>query len=244
MKENKYDNPQFFDQYSSMQRSIMGLQGAGEWHQLQKMLPAFAGRRVLDLGCGFGWHCIYAAEQGASFVLGTDISEKMLAVAREKTMSPVVEYKRMAIEDMDFPAGSFDVVISSLAFHYIESFGEVCARVNKCLTEGGDFIFSCEHPIFTAEGSQNWYTDENGKLLFWPVDNYFEEGKRIANFLGEEVVKYHRTVTGYMNALLDNGFCITGFSEPEPDPEMLKRYPEFKDELRRPMFMIISARKV
>lgn len=243
MKENKYDNMEFFNQYSQMQRSKEGLQGAGEWHQLRKMLPDFKGKRVLDLGCGFGWHCIYAAEQGAEYVLGTDISEKMLEVAKKQTESPVVEYRRMAMEDIDFAAGSFDVVISSLAFHYIESFDAVCAKISDCLTDKGDFVFSFEHPVFTAEGSQQWYVNDQSEKLFWPVDNYFYEGKRTANFLGEDVVKYHRTLSTYVSSLLDNGFCITGFSEPEPDPAMLKKYPEFKDELRRPMFLIISARK-
>lgn len=84
MKENKYDNEQFFEAYKQFPRSAQGLSAAGEWHELQKMLPDFQGKRVLDIGCGFGWHCIYAAQNGASYVLGTDISEKMLEVAREK----------------------------------------------------------------------------------------------------------------------------------------------------------------
>ena len=60
MKENKYDDPRFFEQYSQMTRSRQGLQGAGEWRELQKLLPDFSGKRVLDLGCGYGWHCRYA----------------------------------------------------------------------------------------------------------------------------------------------------------------------------------------
>ena len=65
MKENKYDDEKFFHQYSQMSRSMVGLKGAGEWHALQKILPDFQGKRVLDLGCGFGWHCQYAIEHGA-----------------------------------------------------------------------------------------------------------------------------------------------------------------------------------
>lgn len=65
MKENKYDDDRFFSQYAQMSRSVEGLKGAGEWHILQKMLPDFTGKRILDLGCGFGWHCIYAIEHGA-----------------------------------------------------------------------------------------------------------------------------------------------------------------------------------
>ena len=67
MKENKYDDERFFGQYSQMSRSVQGLRGAGEWHELKKMLPDFNGKRVLDLGCGFGWHCRYAIERGATF---------------------------------------------------------------------------------------------------------------------------------------------------------------------------------
>ena len=75
MKENKYDDESFFKKYSEMDRSKQGLKGAGEWSELQKVLPEFSGKRVLDLGCGYGWHCLYAAQNGAQYVLGTDISE-------------------------------------------------------------------------------------------------------------------------------------------------------------------------
>ena len=130
MKENKYDDPTFFGKYSRMPRSKEGLAAAGEWHVLRRMLPPFEGKRVLDLGCGFGWHCRYAVEQGADSVVGVDLSERMLAEARAMTDSPAIQYLRMPIEAIDFPADSFDVAISSLAFHYIESFGGLCAKVN------------------------------------------------------------------------------------------------------------------
>lgn len=154
-KENKYDDEAFFKSYSGMPRSVEGLQAAGEWHELKKILPDFAGKRVLDLGCGFGWHCRYAAEQGAASVVGIDISQKMLEEAAKKTPQANIRYIRMALEDIDFPADSFDLVISSLALHYVESFPPVVAGVKRCLAQGGDFIFSVEHPIFTAEGKQD-----------------------------------------------------------------------------------------
>ena len=82
MKENKYDDSVFFEQYSHMPRSEQGLSAAGEWPALKALLPELAGKRVLDLGCGFGWHCRYAAEHGAARVLGTDLSQRMLERAR------------------------------------------------------------------------------------------------------------------------------------------------------------------
>lgn len=239
MKQNIYDTNTFFTKYSQMGRSVKGLAGAGEWKTLEKMLPDFKGKKVLDLGCGFGWHCQYAIEHGAASVVGVDISEKMLAVAKEKT-SKDITYIQKALEDVEFPEQSFDVVISSLTFHYLVSFEEIVKKINKWLTDKGEFVFSAEHPVFTAYGTQDWYRDAQGKILHFPVDNYFIEGKREANFLGETVIKYHKTLTTYLNGLLQNGFEITGIIEPQPSPEYLEK---MKDELRRPMMLIVSARK-
>ena len=188
MKQNKYDDDVFFNKYSNMNRSKNGLEGAGEWHELKKMMPNFKDKRVLDLGCGFGWHCRYAVENGARSVIGIDISQKMLSEAKSKTKCGNIEYICMPIEDIDFPEESFDVVISSLALHYVKSFEDVLVRVYKCLSKGGDFVFSVEHPIFTAQGPQDWYYDGKGNILHWPVDHYFTEGIRNAKFLGEEVI--------------------------------------------------------
>lgn len=244
MKENKYDDAKFFEQYSQMARSVGGLKAAGEWPTLQKMLPDLKNKRVLDLGCGFGWHCQYAVEQGAQSVVGVDISEKMLEAARKMHPSLAIEYIRMPIEDIDFPAHSFDVVISSLAFHYIASFGDICKKIQSALSDGGDFVFSVEHPIFTAYGNQDWYYDPQGRRLHWPVDRYFDEGMRKAIFLGETVTKYHKTLTSYVNSLLQTGFQLTGLVEPKVDAAFIQANPGSEDELRRPLFLIVSAKKV
>lgn len=243
MKENKYDNPDFFNQYRQFPRSVEGLSAAGEWHELQRMLPDFRGKRVLDIGCGFGWHCIYAAEHGATRVLGIDLSSNMLAVAREKTTSPAVEYQRVAMEDMSYPDGSFDLVLSSLALHYTPNFDRICGLVSRFLSPGGVFVFSVEHPVFTAYGSQDWIYDEKGLPAHWPVDRYFTEGRRESVFLGEHVVKYHKTLTTYLNTLLRHGFSIQKIVEPEPEERLLDTVPGMRDELRRPMMLLVAAMK-
>lgn len=243
MKQNKYDDSTFFEKYSNMERSKKGLEAAGEWHELKKMLPDFKGKRVLDLGCGFGWHCRFAVENGAKSAVGVDISQKMLNEASNKTESEHIRYICMPIEDIDFAGNSFDVVISSLALHYVQSFEDISAKVNKCLTSGGEFVFSVEHPIFTAQGKQDWYYDKQSNRLHWPVDQYFTEGSRKAGFLGEEVIKYHKTLTTYLNGLIQAGFEITGIVEPKPAEHLLYSVPGMADELRRPMMLLISAVK-
>ena len=100
-----------------------------------------------------------------------------------------------------------------------------------------------EHPIFTAHGTQDWCYDNHGNRLHWPVDQYFTEGIRNANFLGEYVIKYHKTLTTYLNCLIKAGFEITELVEPTPAENLLYTVPEMLDELRRPMMLLVSSRK-
>lgn len=243
MKQNKYDDSEFFANYSQMPRSIGGLNAAGEWQELRAMLPELRGKKVLDLGCGFGWHCRYAREQHARSVVGVDLSENMLERARAMTNDSEIKYRRLAIEDIDFNAGEFDVVISSLALHYVESFDISCQKIHHSLVPGGTFVLSVEHPVFTALASQDWYYGPQGERLFWPVDDYHHEGSRQTSFLDNDVVKYHRTVATHMNALIESGFRITKVSEPQPTQEMLDKNPDMRDETRRPIFLMIAAVK-
>lgn len=243
MKQNKYDDPAFFSAYEQMTRSVNGLEGAGEWHILKELIPELKDKTVLDLGCGFGWHCRYAGEQQANFVVGVDISEKMIQRAIEMTKDPSISYIHSSIEDIDFPDSQFDVVISSLAFHYLKSFNSIGRKVYDYLKPGGSFVFSVEHPIFTSRKEQDWYYDNQGNRLHWPVDNYQKEGVRETLFLNENVTKYHRTISTYINDLLDAGFMIRAVKESFPSVEMLKSNPEMEDENRRPMFLMISVEK-
>ncbi|APX71764.1 class I SAM-dependent methyltransferase [Companilactobacillus allii] len=240
---NIYDNDKFFEKYSKMNRSINGLSGAGEWSTLKPMLPDFTNKDVLDLGCGYGWIDRYAVENNARSVLGVDLSEKMLAVAKEKTETDKIDYIKGDISQIDFEDNRFDIVISSLALHYVESFSYLIKKISKYLKPNGILIFSVEHPIFTAQGSEEWNYDENGNIKDFPVDNYFKEGKRETDFLGETVVKYHKTLTTYLDGLLTSGFRLNRVVEPMP-PKNMMDIPGMKDELRRPMMLIISATNI
>ena len=242
MKENKYDNEVFFKKYSEMNRSQNGLKGAGEWSKLQKVLPDFNGKHVLDLGCGYGWHCMYAAQNGAKYVLGTDISQKMLDIALKKNHHPNIEYQCIAMEDIQGLENSFDIVLSSLAFHYVFDYKQLIQNIHGWLKPLGYLVFSVEHPVFTAQGKQDWYYDDDGNIMHFPVDHYFYEGVRHAQFLGEEVIKYHRTLTTYFNTLLVNGFEILNIIEPQPPKDMMN-IEGMQDEMRRPMMLIVLAQK-
>ena len=146
------------------------------------------------------------------------------------------------MEDLSFPAAVFDVILSSLAFHYIEDFGALMKNISRWIKPGGSLVFSVEHPVFTAYGTQDWYYDEKGNILHFPVDNYYYEGHRDTVFLGETVIKYHRTLTTYLNTLLQNGFVIQQVVEPQPPEEMMD-IEGMRDEMRRPMMLLVAATK-
>ena len=75
------------------------------------------------------------------------------------------------------------------------------------------------------------------------MDNYYYEGQRQAIFLGEPVTKYHRTLTTYLHTLLQKGFMLTDVVEPQPPAEMM-HLAGMKDEMRRPMMLLVAARKL
>ena len=235
----EYDDEHFFREYAQMDRSKYGLDGAGEWHQLKPLFPALAGKRVLDLGCGYGWHCRFAAEQGADCVLGIDVSERILAEARRRGGERIT-YRLCAIEDYEFPENAWDCVLSNLALHYIEDLDAVFRKVRRTLRPSGVFLFNIEHPVFTAGVRQEWLRDENGEILCWPVDDYFRPGRRQTDFLGCEVTKYHHTLTQILMGLRRASFRLEAVEEAQPPAEMMGQ-PGMADELRRPMMLLVKA---
>ena len=79
-------------------------------------------------------------EHGAIAVTGIDISERMLAVARENPYEVII-ISAFPWRILLFPKDSFDIVLSSLAFHYLESFTAIAAKISAMLPSGGDFVF-------------------------------------------------------------------------------------------------------
>lgn len=211
---NEYDNKKFFDEYAKMPRSREGLSAAGEWHQLKPLFPSVKGKKILDLGCGYGWHCKFAAEQGAAHVLG--------------------------IDEYEYPENTWDCVISNLALHYIEDIEPIFQKIHRTLKPDGIFLFNIEHPVFTAGVGQDWIYTDVGTPKYWPIDNYFFSGERKTHFLGCDVVKQHHTLTQIMMGLLNNSFELKVVEEAEPPQEMMD-IPGFQDELRRPMMLLVKS---
>ena len=195
-----------------------------------------------DLGCGFGWFCRWARENGAAEVLGIDVSEKMLARAAAMTRDGAITYRRAGMEQLVLPSGTYDLVYSSLAFHYVENLGALLAEVHGSLVADGSLVFSVEHPIFTARSEPEWSRNAAGRNA-WAVDRYLDEGPRLTDWLAQGVIKRHRTLASYLNTLLELGFALSRVEEWAPSAAQIASEPSWADERQRPPFLLVAARR-
>jgi SAM-dependent methyltransferase len=139
--QNIYDDATFFEGYKLLRDGDTGLNGALEIPALHRLLPNLANLHVLDLGCGFGEFTRFAKTQGAASVTGVDISRRMLEEAILRTSDPSVTYLHGPIEQYAPAPCSFDLVVSSLALHYVEDYAALVERVFQGLRPGGRFLF-------------------------------------------------------------------------------------------------------
>ena len=82
---------------------------------------------VIDLGCGQGFTCRWAREMGAILAHGIDISEKMLDSAKHYPSDPAIKYEHSDLETIVLPLKSYNLIVSSLALHYVEHLPSVIA---------------------------------------------------------------------------------------------------------------------
>ncbi|MBR3103210.1 MAG: class I SAM-dependent methyltransferase [Lachnospiraceae bacterium] len=243
-KQNIFDNEIFFEGYQKLREKKSSANVLFEIPALYSLLPDLKGKKILDLGCGFGEHCKDYVQKGAEKVVGIDISEKMLAVAKKENSDPKITYLQMAMEDIAQIDEKFDLVISSLALHYVENFAGVVQSVYDLLNAGGVFVFSQEHPINTAHaGGDRWTRDENGNKIHLNLKNYGVEGENESVWFVDHVKKYHRMFSTIVNTLTEAGFTIGKMIEPLPDEELLAKYPDQADLFHKPDFLVVRAEK-
>lgn len=243
-KQNIYDNDIFFAGYKKIRDNKINANNLFEIPALFSMMPDLKGKRVLDLGCGFGEHCKQFIHRGAQKVVGIDISEKMLEVAKKENSDAGITYINMPMEEIAQLNERFDVVVSSLAFHYVEDFSGVVRSIYDMLDADGIFVFSQENPLCTCHsGGDRWTRDENGEKLHLNLADYGIEGERESVWFVDNVKKYHRTFSTIINTLIEVGFSVEKMIEPLPTDELLEQYPDYRDLFHKPDFLLLRVKK-
>lgn len=244
MKQNIYDNDIFFNGYTSLRESGISYNDFVEQPALKSAISSLKGKKILDLGCGSGQFAKYCIDNGAASVLGIDISMNMIEKANQENKHEKINYLCIAIEDLELYNQKFDLIISSLAVHYIADYSALIKKVTSLLNKDGEIIYSTEHPIVTARHEMNnWVKDKEGNRLYWALDNYQVEGEREQHWYIDGVIKYHRTISTLINTLIKNGLLLEEIIEPQSIPLGLEKMPKLINERRRPSYIIIKAKK-
>ncbi|KAL4931682.1 class I SAM-dependent methyltransferase [Aspergillus undulatus] len=280
-----YDNPTFYKSYHTQApTSVTEHQTRHtEWHYMISLVGSVVDKNVLDLGCGYGWFSKWAAEQGARNVLGVDNSEFMLKRAGEIISTSArtgwleggkvrFEVKDLDLqEEQNFKVGGdgdegvedredvkFDIAYSSLTFHYITHLTPLFKSISSSLSTGGKFIFSIQHPIWTATDNGSWQTlpsttvtpspsttsEKESEFEYWPVRTYSTPGPRWNRWVGDGVKIYHRPMNGYFDALRAAGFELVDVREWVREfGELPGGQPDSGREGHRPAWLILAARK-
>lgn len=247
MKQNIYDNKKFSNEYDKLRKENKGYNANDliEIPNFRKILPEVKNKSILDLGCGYGETDKYLKEQGASYVMGIDISKHMIEIANKENKIEGVEYHVMPMEDISKLDKRFDIVISSLAFHYIKDYQKLIQDISNLLTENGVLVFSQEHPLVTASilpQKQEKYIEVSQKR-YYLLSDYNRSGIRYISWNGETVEKYHRNFSELINTLTENGFKINKILEPTPTKEIIDKIPKYIYQYDRPYFVFIRANK-
>lgn len=132
-------------------------------------LPALAGKRILDFGCRFGGSTLWYAEQGASSVIGVDVSEYMLDVAREFVdkalrqrdpgagqQRPSIDFRLGSAERIPAEDGSIDMILSEDVVEHLSDPAHILAEWRRVLVPGGRVLISFGPLWYHPHGIHLW----------------------------------------------------------------------------------------
>lgn len=133
LSSETYDNQEGHGIQSEIEREA--------WKNIFKSLLPLGRLEILEVGCGTCEIGLLFAELG-HHVTGLDLSEKMLAKAREKASQKMVDstFKKGDAEDPPFEAGTFDVVLSRHLLWTLPHPDTAVKNWKKVLKEGGALI--------------------------------------------------------------------------------------------------------
>jgi len=222
-----------------------------------QMLPDISGLAGLDIGCGEGYNTRLLAKRGAR-VTAVDISEIFIRHARElEEKEPLgIDYQVASAVELPFPQASFDFATGFMSFMDVPETDWVLNEAYRVLKPGGFLQFSIVHPCFDTPHRRN-LRDEKGVTYAIEVGDYFRDldGKVTEWFPGaappeatEGLQKFktpvfNRTISQWLNLLIDAGFLLERVEEPRPSDETVQACPEVQDAQVVAYFLHIRARK-
>lgn len=222
---------------------IEGIGDKGDWSRRcvldPPMLARVEGRgfsTAIDVGCGEGRFCRMMQQRGLR-TTGIDPTEALIARARQ--LDPTGDYRMCRAEALDAADGAFDLAVSYLSLIDIADLPGAISEVHRVLRDGGSFLIANLQSFNTAGPPGGWTREADGSRRF-PIDNYMDERSTWAAWGDIRILNWHRPLGTYMRLLLDAGFMLRHFAEPEPvgaSPEQTAHY------RRAPYFLMMEWQK-
>jgi SAM-dependent methyltransferase len=221
------------------------------------MLPAVAGLRGLDIGCGEGANTRALARRGARMT-ALDVSPTFLRHAREAERGePLgIRFVRADAACLPFAGEAFDFVSAFMSLMDMPDHAAVLTEAHRVLRFGGFLQFSILHPCFApphrrvlrepdgrtrAVEVAGYFDDVDGRVdRWWFSEAPPEERARVAPF---HEPRFHRTLSAWLNLLVETGFVLERLGEPCADAATAAEVPAVADTRVAPLFLHVRGRK-
>lgn len=187
-----------------------------------------------------------------------DIAEVFIAYAKQaEENEPLgIDYRVASAVDLPFAKAAFDFATGFMSFMDIPETGRVLAEAYRVLRPGGFLQFSISHPCFDTPHRRN-LRDDHGRTYAIEVGNYFRSlNGEISEWLFGaapphvtqglpqfRIPRFTRTVSQWLNLLIDVGFVIERVEEPCPDDTLVLACPDIQDAQIVAYFLHIRVRK-
>lgn len=216
------------------------------------LLPSVAGRTVADVGAGSGQITTSLVQRGA-IVHAYEPQSAMRRLLNQRLANDGISAQVVpcGIEGLADKAGAYDVVCCINVVDHVRDLSWAIRTLSEALCAGGTLVLSVPHPLKDRGG---WR--KTPRVLDWAyehfiVDDYFDEGSctkvredRYGNVRVRDVASYHRTISTYINTVLESGLRVSGVVEPAPDSEIAEHEPVIHEKASRiPYFLVIVARR-
>jgi SAM-dependent methyltransferase len=192
---------------------------------------------ALDVGCGEGRFCRILRRLGIA-ATGIDPTPSLIDEAARR--DPSGDYRIGRAEQLEFPDGTFDLVVSYLTLIDIAGLEEAISAMVRVLAPGGTFLIANLTSFSTAGAGMGWHETADGTRLHFAIDRYLEERAIEAEWEGIRVVNWHRPLSTYLGLLLGHGLRLISFAEPRASGPSAE---EIADYERVPWASVMEWRK-
>jgi SAM-dependent methyltransferase len=221
------------------------------------LLPEVIGRSGLDLGCGEGHSSRLLARRGATMT-AVDIAPTFIRLAREEEeREPLgIDYRVASALALPFSDGAFDFLVAFMSLMDIPDLAGALREAYRVLRPGGFLQLGITHPCFDTP-LRGWVRDGAGRKVAYECGDYFSNLQgRVDDWLFSttpaevrqglrpfRTPKFFRTLSAWVNALIDAGFVLERFEEPCPDEDTVRRHPNFAGCRLVPLWLLVRCRK-